>query len=226
MNKMLLIATFALTGTGLTVATAAAQVAGTSTTVEASVTTATQVARGWSVRKTLLGKTVYNDTGARIGKVEDLIVAPERNVTYVIVGAGGFIGIGRHDVAVPVSQIRDQGGRLVMTGATKESLQALPGFDDTSDTSRRDQFVAAAEQDVARAKVRIAELQKQSAAAAAADVKVRIDQQIAALQQELQASEEMLGQMKRAGARRWKEFEANVNAATARLRKSLDSTAG
>lgn len=225
MNKMLLIATFALTGTGLTVATAAAQVAGTSTTVEASVTTATQVARGWSVRKTLLGKTVYNDTGARIGKVEDLIVAPERNVTYVIVGAGGFIGIGRHDVAVPVSQIRDQGGRLVMTGATKESLQALPRFDDTSDTSRRDQFVAAAEQDVARAKARIAELQKQSAAAAA-DVKVRIDQQIAALQQELQASEEMLGQMKRAGARRWKEFEANVNAATARLRKSLDSTAG
>lgn len=225
MNKMLLIATLALTGTGLTVATAAAQVAGTSTTVEASVTAATQVARGWSVRKTLLGKTVYNDTGARIGKVEDLIVAPERNVTYVIVGAGGFIGIGRHDVAVPVSQIRDQGGRLVMTGATKESLQALPGFDDTSDTSRRDQFVAAAEQDVARAKVRIAELQKQSAAAAA-DVKVRIDQQIAALQQELQASEEMLGQMKRAGARRWKEFEANVNAATARLRKSLDSTAG
>ena len=59
---------------------------------------------GWSVKKTLMGKTIYNDVGQKIGTVEDLIVSPERNVSYVIVGAGGLVGVGRHDVAIPVAQ--------------------------------------------------------------------------------------------------------------------------
>jgi sporulation protein YlmC with PRC-barrel domain len=96
---------------------AQAQVAG-STTIGITVTEATQVAMGWSVKITLLGKTVYNESGDKIGKVMDLIIAPDRNVSYVIVGAGGFIGIGRHDVAIPISQIQTQGNKLTMPGAT------------------------------------------------------------------------------------------------------------
>ena len=78
---------------------AAAQVAGGTTTVDVSVTEQTQLAMGWSVKKTLMCKTIYNDAGQKVGKVDDLIISPSRNVTCVIVGAGGFVGTGRHGAA-------------------------------------------------------------------------------------------------------------------------------
>ena len=84
---------------------ARAQVAGATTSTNLIVGESTQIAMGWSVKKTLMGKTIYNDVGQKIGTVEDLIISPERNVTYVIDGAGGFVGVGRHDVAIPVAQI-------------------------------------------------------------------------------------------------------------------------
>ena len=126
---------------------AAAQVAGGTITVDTSVTEVTRLAMGWSVKKTLMGKTVYNDAGQKIGKVDDLIISPDKNVSFVIVGAGGFVGIGRHDVAVPVSQIQDKAGRLVMSGATKDTIKGMPEFTYATDTTRRDQFVAAADKE-------------------------------------------------------------------------------
>jgi hypothetical protein len=54
--------------------------------------------------------------GEKVGKVEDLIISPDKSVSYDIVGAGGFVGIGRHDVAIPFAQIHDQAGKLVMPG--------------------------------------------------------------------------------------------------------------
>jgi sporulation protein YlmC with PRC-barrel domain len=89
-----------------------------STTVGITVTEATQVAMGWSVKKGILGKTIYNEAGDRIGKVIDLIISPDRNVSYVIVGAGGFIGFGRHDVAIPVKQIQDN--KVMKAGAIQD----------------------------------------------------------------------------------------------------------
>ena len=117
-----------------------AQVAGATTTVGVSITESTQLAMGWSVKKTLMGKSVYNDAGQKVGTVQDLIISPDRNVSYVIVGAGGFVGIGRHDVAIPVVQIQDHAGKLIMAGATKDAIKALPRFEYATDTTRRDQF--------------------------------------------------------------------------------------
>lgn len=101
-----------------------AQVAGSAT----SVTETTREAMGWSVKKTLMGKNVYNEADMKVGKVEDLIVSPDKNVSYVIVGAGGFVGINRHDVAIPVTQIQNKAGKLVLSGATKASIKAMPEF--------------------------------------------------------------------------------------------------
>jgi sporulation protein YlmC with PRC-barrel domain len=204
---------------------AAAQVAGGTITVDTSVTEVTRLAMGWSVKKTLMGKTVYNDAGQKIGKVDDLIISPDKNVSFVIVGAGGFVGIGRHDVAVPVSQIQDKAGRLVMSGATKDTIKGMPEFTYATDTTRRDQFVAAADKDIAKGKVAIASLEKKSSAAAA-DAKARIDVDITALQLELKSVETKLDEMRQANAMRWKDFEADVSAATARLRKSVEKATG
>ena len=204
---------------------AAAQVAGGTTTVEASITESTKLAMGWSVKKTLMGKTIYNDAGVKVGKVEDLIISPDKDVSYVIVGAGGFVGIGRHDVAIPVTQIQEKAGKLVMAGATKDSIKATPEFTYATDTTKRDAFVASADKDIAKGKAAVASLEKK-AGTAAADAKTKIDVDITALQSDVKSAEAKLAEMRQASAVRWKEFEADVSAATARLRKSTEKALG
>ena len=157
--------------------------------------------------------------------MEDLIISPNANVSYVIVGAGGFVGIGRHDVAIPVTQIQDKAGKLVMPGATKDTIKGMPQFTYATDTAKRDAFVAAANEDISKSKAAVANLEKK-AGAAAADAKVKIDADIAALQSDVKSAEARLSEMKKAGAVRWREFEADVSAATARLRKSLEKATG
>ncbi len=203
---------------------ALAQVAGGSTTVGISVSEVTQVAAGWSVKKTLLGKAVFNETGQQIGEVEDLIVDPARKVSFVIVGVGGIIGFGRHDVAVPVGQIQDRAGRLVMNGASESSLKALPPFVYADDTTLRERFVAGAEHDIARSRIKLTQMEE-AARTATTEAKAQTDLQIAALQVDLKAAEARLGELKLAAVQRWHEFEGGVSAATARLRKSLDGAA-
>jgi hypothetical protein len=84
---------------------------------------------GWSAKKDLLGKTVQNDKKERIGKIDDIIITPKNSVSFAIIGAGGFLGIARHDVAIPMEQLKTQDGNFVLPGATKEALKALPRFE-------------------------------------------------------------------------------------------------
>jgi PRC-barrel domain len=107
---------------------AMAQVAGSTrlgvTTEEVKI-----VASGWSSKKQILGKTVFNENNEKVGKIDDLIVAPTGELSFVIIGAGGFAGVGRHDVAIPVQQIQLQDGKFVLPGATKAAVKALPKFE-------------------------------------------------------------------------------------------------
>jgi sporulation protein YlmC with PRC-barrel domain len=109
------------------VITAQAQVAG-SQTIGVSQEEMKLVATGWSVKKTILGKAVYNDKNDKIGSVDDLIVSPEKAVSFAIIGVGGFLGMGKHDVAIPINRIKQENNKLVLPGATKEALKALPQF--------------------------------------------------------------------------------------------------
>ena len=125
MKKALLIATLGMAATLVTIGSAVAQVAGV-TSLGVTISESSQIALGWSAKKSILGKTVYNDSNEKIGKVEDLIIAPDKSVSYLIIGAGGFVGIGRHNVAVPATQIQEQNGRLVMAGASKDVVKSMP----------------------------------------------------------------------------------------------------
>ncbi len=62
----------------------------------------------------------------KIGTITDLIVAPDTSVAFVVIGAGGFVGLGRHNVAVRTTELTSDGDRFVLPGATKESLKAAP----------------------------------------------------------------------------------------------------
>jgi sporulation protein YlmC with PRC-barrel domain len=105
-----------------------AQVAG-STLLAVSVTEAREVADGWSAKRQILGHAVFNDSNEKIGVVDDIIIAPDKSVTYAIIGAGGFLGVARHNVAIRVSQLKVDGDKLVLPGATKEALKQAPEFE-------------------------------------------------------------------------------------------------
>ena len=204
---------------------ALAQVAGSSTSMGVTVTESTQLAMGWSVKHTLLGKTVYNEQNQKIGKVADLIISPDKKLSYVIVGAGGFVGIGRHDVAVPVMQIQDQAGKLVMAGATRETIKSLPRFDYPPKTDQREKFVAMAERDIEKGQAKLTELEKK-AATVTDDARAKMDVQITALRVDIKSAEAKVLELKTAAADRWHQFEAGVNAAMARMRKSVEAATG
>jgi sporulation protein YlmC with PRC-barrel domain len=103
------------------------QVAG-SQTIGVSQEEMKLVATGWSVKKNILGKAVYNDKNEKIGTVDDLIISPDKTVSFAIIGTGGFLRIGKHDVAIPINQIKEENQKLVLPGATKDALKALPEF--------------------------------------------------------------------------------------------------
>jgi sporulation protein YlmC with PRC-barrel domain len=105
----------------------AAQVAG-STTTGVTVEELKTIALGWSAKKQILGKPVYNDRDDKVGDVDDLIIAPDSSVSYAIIGVGGFLGLGERQVAIPVNRFKNSEGRIVLPGATKDALQAMPSF--------------------------------------------------------------------------------------------------
>lgn len=121
-------------GSTAALAPAQAQTAGSTTL---GTTEIKAVADGWSVKKQFIGATVYNEEQKKVGKVEDVIVAPDGTLSYAIVGAGGFVGLGRHDVAIPVSQLKVQNDKMVLPGATKDTVKALPEFKYASKSERR-----------------------------------------------------------------------------------------
>lgn len=108
---------------------ASAQVAGT-TKLGVTAMEMEAVIAGWSVKKDLIGKTVLNEKKEKIGKVEDIIlITPKSSASFAIVGVGGFLGMGRNDVAIPMEQLSFQDNNLMLPGSSKEALKALPKFE-------------------------------------------------------------------------------------------------
>lgn len=96
--------------------------------VGVAVTAMDAVMLGWSAKKALLGKWVMNEQKQKIGKIDDLIITPSDAVSYAIIGVGGFVGVGRHDVAIPMNQLKLEDKNFVLPGATKDAMKALPEF--------------------------------------------------------------------------------------------------
>ena len=74
---------------------------------------------------------VYDPKDAKIGDVEDVLLDKSGKVDAVILGVGGFLGIGEKDVAVPFNAIRvtqKNGKRYLVMNTTKEALQNAPGY--------------------------------------------------------------------------------------------------
>src|SRR3954468_708930 len=63
-----------------------------------------QSATQWRASK-LVGLSVYSTNNERIGDVNDVLLDRSGNAEAVVIGVGGFLGIGEKDVAVPYKSV-------------------------------------------------------------------------------------------------------------------------
>jgi sporulation protein YlmC with PRC-barrel domain len=85
------------------------------------------VATGYRVTK-VVGSTVVNEANETVGTIDDLIVTPNEVVPFAVLSVGGFLGMGTKYVVVPYNALKVQDKKMVLPGATKDSLKALPEF--------------------------------------------------------------------------------------------------
>lgn len=71
----------------------------------ASSTTNASYQGDWRTSK-LVGLNVYNNENESIGSINDLLTDKSGNIKAVVIGVGGFLGVGEHLVAVAFDQIK------------------------------------------------------------------------------------------------------------------------
>jgi len=85
------------------------------------------VATGFRSSK-IVGSSVVNEANETVGSVDDLIVTANEKAPYAVLSVGGFLGMGTKYVIVPFGSLQMQDKKIVLPGATKDALKALPEF--------------------------------------------------------------------------------------------------
>jgi sporulation protein YlmC with PRC-barrel domain len=96
----------------------------------------TTVAEG-ELATNIVGESVYNGTGddaESIGKVSDIVFDRDGQATKLVIGVGGFLGVGTKNVAFDYDKLKwteKDGDRWLVAETSKDALKALPAFDET-----------------------------------------------------------------------------------------------
>jgi len=87
-------------------------------------------AQGSDIRASkLIGARVANAANETVGDINEVILGKDGKVAAVVIGVGGFLGMGEREVAVEFSSLRlkQDGGKTVVTiDATKDALKTAP----------------------------------------------------------------------------------------------------
>jgi sporulation protein YlmC with PRC-barrel domain len=122
--------TAALAGTALlaTVASAQTPTATTSRTNTASSDTVStsQLQGDWRASK-VVGLSVYNDNNEKLGSINDLLMDKSGNIKAVVLGVGGFLGMGAHLVAVPLDKVKFSNEPIAYTGTASNGTPSGGG---------------------------------------------------------------------------------------------------
>jgi hypothetical protein len=88
-----------------------------------------------------MGKSLYNGADENLGDINDILIGSDGRIRAVIVGVGGFLGIGEKDVAVSFTAIEpraDADGNVdLYLNATQEQLEAAPDFETVAEATAR-----------------------------------------------------------------------------------------
>jgi sporulation protein YlmC with PRC-barrel domain len=75
------------------------------TTDRSNVNTAVHKDGQWRASK-VIGVNVYNENNEKIGDIQEIIIDKSAKVDNVVLGVGGFLGMGEHYVAVPMEKLK------------------------------------------------------------------------------------------------------------------------
>ena len=75
------------------------------TTTMSDTSTPSTAQSSWRASK-LVGLNVYNDANESVGSINDLLTDRNGKITAVVIGVGGFLGVGEHLVAVPFEKVK------------------------------------------------------------------------------------------------------------------------
>lgn len=82
---------------------------------------------------------VYDKGQNTIGKIDDVLIDKSGKITALMVGVGGFLGVGEKDVALPLSAVhsekKDNNKWYLTVDQTKDSLKSAAGYKYDSSTT-------------------------------------------------------------------------------------------
>jgi len=77
-------------------------------------------------------QSVYDPSDSKIGEIMDVLIDKSGKVTALIVGVGGFLGMGEKDVAVPFDAVKaatkNNNKWYLVMNSTKDALKSAKGF--------------------------------------------------------------------------------------------------
>jgi sporulation protein YlmC with PRC-barrel domain len=74
----------------------------------------------WRASK-MVGLSVYNDNNESIGSINDLLTEKDGKIKAVVIGVGGFLGVGEHLVAIPYEKVKFVNEPVAYTGASNSN---------------------------------------------------------------------------------------------------------
>src|SRR6201746_2164344 len=81
----------------------------------AASSTSSSLQGDWRASK-MAGLSVYNDNNESVGSINDLLTDKSGNIKAVVIGVGGFLGVGEHLVAVPFDKVKFVAEPVAYTG--------------------------------------------------------------------------------------------------------------
>jgi sporulation protein YlmC with PRC-barrel domain len=91
-----------------------------------SSTSSSSFTGNWRASK-VVGLSVYNDKNESLGSINDLLTDKNGKIVAVVIGVGGFLGVGEQLVAIPFEKVKFVNEPVAYTGAANSPAPARPG---------------------------------------------------------------------------------------------------
>ncbi len=89
----------------------------------------------------LWNKSVYNAQGKSIGELKDILIGNDGRVQAMVIGVGGFLGLGEKNVAVDYDYLQRNGSiapNRITLNMTEQDLRSAPSFNRPGTSSSSD----------------------------------------------------------------------------------------
>jgi len=106
------------------------------TKVDAGTTAPRTTSNMWRASK-LKGLNVYNEQNEKLGDINEILLDKSGKVDGVVIGVGGFLGMGEHDIKVDMSKLKFVDEPVRTSSTTNNTTTGAANRPTTTSTSVR-----------------------------------------------------------------------------------------